>query len=87
MIACVCTTNVGLGIEHRVMYTDIMRIFDDVMQCFAVDFWLFLNIRYSKKKSRIRLEIEMTRYKQHETAPGLGKHEQYIIPVKCMHGS
>jgi len=29
----------------------------------------------------------MTRYKQHETAPGLGKHGQYINPVKCMHGS
>jgi len=51
MIACVCTTNVGPGVEHSVMYNDIMRIFDDVMQRFAVDFWLYLNIRYSNKKS------------------------------------
>jgi len=33
-----------------------MRIFDDVMQRFAVDFWLFLNIRYSKKQKKVTLD-------------------------------
>jgi len=35
------------------MYDDIMQIFDYVMQLSAVDFWLFLGIRYSKKEDTL----------------------------------